>query len=62
MNKFPFPPDGEPPLGPIDLLTYITKMEGPDLEDDLAAGIVYKKAIRDFLRCWCVKPWPRPKC
>ena len=54
MNKFPFPPEGEPPLGPIDLLHYIIKMTPPELKDDPAGGVEFKKAIRDFLRLWYV--------
>lgn len=55
MNKFPFPPEGEPPLGPIDLLHYIIKMTPPELKDDPAGGVEFKKAIRDFLRLWYVR-------
>lgn len=54
MNKFPFPPDGESPLGPIDLLHYIIQMKPPELVDDPAGGVEFKKAVRDFLRLWYV--------
>lgn len=48
-NRFPFPPEGEPPLGPIDLLSYVITMKVPELKDDLAARVKWTKAFRDFL-------------
>lgn len=48
-NRFPFPPEGEPPLGPIDLLSYVISMNVPELKDDPEAGIKWTKAFRDFL-------------
>lgn len=48
-NRFPFPAEGEPPLGPIDLLSYVINMEVPELKDDPAAGIRWTKMFRDFL-------------
>ena len=54
MNRFPFPAEGEPPLGPIDLFAYIIRMDPPVLPDEPELGLVYKKAIRDFLRLWSV--------
>ena len=54
MNRFPFPPEGEPPLGPIELLTYIVGMETPAMQDDLSQGIKWTKAIQDFVRLWYV--------
>lgn len=51
-NRFPFPPEGEPPLGPIDLLSYIITMKTPELQDDAEAGIKWSRALRDFVeRC-----------
>jgi mitogen-activated protein kinase kinase len=52
MNRFPFPPEGEPPLGPIELLTYIVAMDTPAMQDDLSQGIKWTKAIQDFVRLW----------
>ena len=52
MNRFPFPPEGEPPLGPIELLTYIIAMDTPALQDDPATGVKWTKAIQDFVRLW----------
>jgi len=49
MNRFPFPPEGEPPLGPIELLTYIVRMDVPPLVDDEAEGVKWTKSIRDFI-------------
>ena len=51
-NRFPFPPEGEPALGPIDLLSYVISMKVPELKDDEAAGVKWSKALRDFIeRC-----------
>ncbi|CAO1627645.1 unnamed protein product [Sympodiomycopsis kandeliae] len=51
-NRFPFPPEGEPPLGPIDLLSYIITMKTPEIQDDPEAGIKWSRALRDFIeRC-----------
>lgn len=48
-NRFPFPPDGDAPLGPIELLTYIIGMKTPELQDDPEAGIKWSRALRDFI-------------
>ncbi|KDN39406.1 Pkinase-domain-containing protein [Tilletiaria anomala UBC 951] len=51
-NRFPFPPEGEPPLGPIDLLSYVISMKVPELQDDESVGVKWSKALRDFIaRC-----------
>lgn len=51
-NRFPFPPEGEPPLGPIDLLSYIVTMKTPEIQDDADANIKWSRALRDFIeRC-----------
>lgn len=51
-NRFPFPPEGEPPLGPIDLLSYVLNMATPELQDDEVAGVKWSKAFKDFIdRC-----------
>ncbi|MCO5565676.1 hypothetical protein L7F22_019350 [Adiantum nelumboides] len=48
-NRFPFPPEGEPPLGPIDLLSYVITMKVPELKDDPAAGVKWTRVFKDFL-------------
>lgn len=48
-NRFPFPPEGEGPLGPIDLLSYIVTMKTPELHDDAEQGIKWSRALRDFI-------------
>lgn len=48
-NRFPFPPENEPPLGPIDLLSYVISMRTPELKDDSFAGIKWTRAFRDFI-------------
>ncbi|EPQ28145.1 uncharacterized protein PFL1_04472 [Pseudozyma flocculosa PF-1] len=60
-NRFPFPPEGDPPLGPIDLLSYVVNMKVPELQDDERAGIKWGKALRDFIeRCLEKEPTKRP--
>ncbi|KAE8227720.1 hypothetical protein CF326_g7375 [Tilletia indica] len=48
-NRFPFPPEGEPPLGPFDLITYVIAMEIPQLKDEPAKGVKWSKMMRDFI-------------
>lgn len=48
-NRFPFPPEGEAALGPIDLLSHIVTMKVPELKDDEASGVKWSKAFKDFL-------------
>jgi mitogen-activated protein kinase kinase len=48
-NRFPFPPEGEPALGPIDLLSYIVSMKVPELKDDAASGVKWTRIFKDFL-------------
>lgn len=60
-NRFPFPAEGEPPLGPIDLLSYVVNMKVPELQDDEAAGVKWSRALRDFIeRCLEKEPTKRP--
>ena len=60
-NRFPFPAEGEPPLGPIDLLSYVVNMKVPELKDDEAAGVKWSRALRDFIeRCLEKEPSKRP--
>lgn len=55
LNRFPFPGPGEAPLnGPIELLTYLMKMDKIDLPDEPAIGIKYTNAFRNFIQVWCV--------
>ncbi|SNX87547.1 related to MKK1 - MAP kinase kinase [Melanopsichium pennsylvanicum] len=60
-NRFPFPAEGEPPLGPIDLLSYVVHMKVPELQDDDKAGVKWSRALRDFIeRCLEKEPTKRP--
>lgn len=60
-NRFPFPADGEPPLGPIDLLSYVVNMKVPELQDDEKAGIKWSRGLKDFIeRCLEKEPLKRP--
>ena len=54
MNRFPFPPEGELPLGPIELLSYIVHMETPMLKDEASQGVKWTRAIQDFVKIWSV--------
>ncbi|KEI40530.1 uncharacterized protein L969DRAFT_85707 [Mixia osmundae IAM 14324] len=59
MNRFPFPAEGAPPLAPIDLLTYIIKMDPPALNDD--GQMRWTKAFKDFIKqCFDKDPKARP--
>jgi mitogen-activated protein kinase kinase len=58
-NRFPFPAEGEPPLGPIDLLSYVITMKTPELQDDEPAGIKWSKALRDFIERCLEKDGPK---
>lgn len=52
MNRFPFPAEGEAPLGPIDLMAYIVNGPMPTLENDETRGVKWSRALRDFIaRC-----------
>ncbi|KAM0791444.1 hypothetical protein ACM66B_005899 [Microbotryomycetes sp. NB124-2] len=62
LNRFPFPAPGEAPLhSPIELLTYLIKMDGPKFDDEPENGIKYTNAFRDFIRlCMDKDPTTRP--
>ncbi|POY74493.1 putative Mitogen-activated protein kinase kinase [Rhodotorula taiwanensis] len=62
LNRFPFPDPGEAPLnGPIELLTYLMKMDKIELPDDPAVGIKYTNAFRNFIQvCLDKDPATRP--
>ncbi|CAD6899833.1 unnamed protein product [Tilletia controversa] len=60
-NRFPFPPEGEPPLGPFDLITYVIAMDIPQLKDEPAKGVKWSKMMRDFIERTLEKdPGKRP--
>lgn len=48
-NRFPYPAEGEPPLGPIDLLSYVITMKTPELKDDPVNNVKWTRAFRDFI-------------
>ncbi|GAA5854405.1 hypothetical protein JCM8547_001810 [Rhodosporidiobolus lusitaniae] len=62
LNRFPFPAPGEAPLnGPIELLTYLVRMEKVDFPDEPALGIKYTNAFRNFIQvCLDKDPATRP--
>jgi mitogen-activated protein kinase kinase len=52
-NRFPFPPEGEPPLaGPIELLNFIVSQPVPRMIDCPEEGVVWSEAVQDFLALW----------
>jgi hypothetical protein len=55
LNHFPFPGEGEAPLnGPIELLTYLVRMDKVEIPDEPALGIKYTNAFRNFIQVWFV--------
>ncbi|BGO91663.1 hypothetical protein NBRC10512_008111 [Rhodotorula toruloides] len=62
LNRFPFPAEGEAPLnGPIELLTYLLKMDAVAIPDEPAIGIKYTNAFRNFIQvCLDKDPATRP--
>ncbi|GAA6001471.1 hypothetical protein JCM10207_006683 [Rhodosporidiobolus poonsookiae] len=62
LNRFPFPGPGEAPLnGPIELLTYLLKMDKVELIDEPENGIKYTNAFRNFIQvCLDKDPAKRP--
>lgn len=61
-NRFPFPPEGEPPLsGPIELLNFIVTQPVPRMVDKPEEGVVWSAGVQDFLaRCLTRVPKDRP--
>ncbi|KAJ9125506.1 hypothetical protein QFC22_000467 [Naganishia vaughanmartiniae] len=61
-NRFPFPPEGEPPLqGPIELLNFIVAQPVPKLIDSPAEGVVWSAKAQDFIaQCLVRDPSQRP--
>jgi hypothetical protein len=54
-NRFPFPPEGEPPLGgPIELLNFIVAQPVPRLIDSPEQRVVWTHGAQDFLAQWWV--------
>ncbi|KAK9469373.1 kinase-like domain-containing protein [Lipomyces arxii] len=51
QHRFPFPPEGEPPLMPIEILTYIVNMQPPRLQDEPQDDIKWSEAFHHFLAC-----------
>ncbi|BGP16489.1 hypothetical protein JCM10213_001174 [Rhodosporidiobolus nylandii] len=62
LNRFPFPGPGEAPLnGPIELLTYLLKLDKVEFADEPDVGIKYTNAFRNFIQlCLDKDPASRP--
>ncbi|GAA5900805.1 uncharacterized protein JCM6883_004661 [Sporobolomyces salmoneus] len=62
LNRFPFPAPHEAPLsGPIELLTYLVRMETVVIPDEPEVGIKYTNAFRNFIQiCLDKNPATRP--
>lgn len=52
QNKFPFPPDGEAPLQPIELLQYIVNNRVEQLRDETDKGVRWTNSFKHFLKSW----------
>ncbi|KAK9472903.1 Pkinase-domain-containing protein [Dipodascopsis tothii] len=59
QHRFPFPPEGQPPLMPIEILSYIVNMQPPELMDEPQNGIFWSDAFRHFLVCCLEKDTKR---
>jgi len=52
LNRFPIGADGDAPMGPIDLITFLLHADLPALEDDEERKIKWSRSLRDFInRC-----------
>ncbi|GAA5948198.1 hypothetical protein JCM3765_001308 [Sporobolomyces pararoseus] len=62
LNRFPFPAPHEAPLsGPIELLTYLVRMDTVVIPDEPEVGIKYTNAFRNFIQiCLDKNPATRP--
>ena len=52
QNRFPFPPDGEIPLLPIELLQYIVNNPVEQLRDEKERGFKWSDSFKHFLKLW----------
>lgn len=50
QNRFPFPPEGEPPLVPIELLNYIVNISNLELIDEPLNKIKWSEDFKHFLK------------
>ncbi|KAG5519331.1 hypothetical protein PMAC_001956 [Pneumocystis sp. 'macacae'] len=50
QNRFPFPPEGEPPLVPIELLNYIVNISNLELVDEPINKIKWSENFKHFLK------------
>ncbi|EMR10528.1 hypothetical protein PNEG_01237 [Pneumocystis murina B123] len=50
QNRFPFPPEGEPPLVPIELLNYIVNISNLELVDEPNNKIKWSDDFKHFLK------------
>lgn len=53
QNRFPFPPDGEAPLQPIELLQYIVNNPVEQLRDE-TDRVKWTGSFKDFLKRWYI--------
>ena len=52
QNRFPFPPEGEPPLLPIELLQYIVNNPVEQIRDERERGVKWSGSFKHFLKSW----------
>jgi mitogen-activated protein kinase kinase len=55
QNRFPFPPEGEAPLLPIELLQYIVNNPVEQLQDEKERGVKWSNSFKHFLKLWYIK-------
>jgi mitogen-activated protein kinase kinase len=54
QNRFPFPPENDSPLLPIELLQYIVNNPVEELKDEPERGVKWSNAFKHFLKRWYV--------
>ena len=52
QHRFPFPPEGEAPLQPIELLQYIVDNPIDQLRDEKDPRVKWSQSFKHFLNSW----------
>jgi mitogen-activated protein kinase kinase len=52
QNRFPFPPEGDAQLLPIELLQYIVNNPVEQLRDETDKGVKWSGSFKHFLKHW----------
>lgn len=56
QNRFPFPPEEEAHLQPIELLQYIVNNPVEQLRDETDRGVKWSGSFKHFLKSWYILP------